>query len=47
LTAVNLQDMFETEFSEDGSNNKLIEESIVYNFMAYIQDTEGVFLYYS
>lgn len=44
LSAAKLQDLFEPEFSEIGSNKKVLEDQIVYFFTEYIKDTKKVIL---
>lgn len=41
ITSNFIQDFFEVDFSERGSNNRLKEESIMMNWVTYLQYLEG------
>ena len=45
LSATNLQDLLVPVFSEVGSNDKVVEDEVVYFLMEFIKDTEGTTLY--
>jgi hypothetical protein len=41
ITADFIQDMFVTEYSDHGSNNRVKEEAIMMNWVSYLQELEG------
>jgi len=42
LTAEGLQDLFVPEFSQQGSNARTTEETIIYNWYTFIEEVSGI-----
>ena len=41
LTAVDMQDLFQVQYSPRGSNNRLLEENVIMHMYDFLQECEG------